>query len=487
MKSRSIFAGALALALSVSCAFAQTNQGTSPLTPTKGGTNSAFVGFAGPAASIKTFTLPNASDTIATLGAIQTFSAAKTFSAALTYGGVTLANSVTGTGSMVLANTPTLSSPVIGAATATSINKVAITAPATSATLTIPDGVTLTGPTSSGTAMTLGNTEVVTGVKTFGSAGAVGRLRVAGTTSGSTILDATAIASGTLTLPAATDTLIGRATTDTLTNKTLTSPTLTTPALGTPSALVLTNATGLPLSGHTNQAAFTFVGNNTSGSAAPTAVDISALTSKASPVATDLMMISDQAASGAWKKVTVSSIASAGSVSSIAGNTGAFTLSNGITNSTNDIRLNIGHLPGETTTGNAAAGEIGEYIVSNVVSGSAVSLTTGVSANVTSISLTAGDWDVRGMVYFNGAAGTTVANNFSSISQTTATLDQTNGRSHNSYGNNVAIFANNTLSAPIPPVRFSFSSTTTVFLVANLSFGVSTANAFGNISARRAR
>ena len=34
---------------------------------------------------------------------------------------------------------------------------------------------------------------------------------------------------------------------DTLTNKTLTSPILTTPALGTPSAVVLTNATGLPL------------------------------------------------------------------------------------------------------------------------------------------------------------------------------------------------------------------------------------------------
>jgi len=54
---------------------------------------------------------------------------------------------------------------------------------------------------------------------------------------------------GTITLPTSTDTLVGRATTDTLTNKTLTSPTLTTPALGTPSALVLTNATGLPQAG----------------------------------------------------------------------------------------------------------------------------------------------------------------------------------------------------------------------------------------------
>ncbi len=51
-----------------------------------------------------------------------------------------------------------------------------------------------------------------------------------GSTSGTTTVQATAIAgTTTLTLPAATDTLVGKATTDTLTNKTLTSPVITTP------------------------------------------------------------------------------------------------------------------------------------------------------------------------------------------------------------------------------------------------------------------
>jgi hypothetical protein len=55
-----------------------------------------------------------------------------------------------------------------------------------------------------------------------------------------------------LNVPAASDTLVGRATTDTLTNKTLTSPTLTTPVLGTPSSGTLTNCTGLPNAGLVN-------------------------------------------------------------------------------------------------------------------------------------------------------------------------------------------------------------------------------------------
>ncbi len=127
---------------------------------------------------------------------------------------------ISGTGSVCMTVSCAMTTPNIGVATATTVNKVTITAPASAATLTIPDGVTLTGPASSGTAATLGNTETITGIKTFGSAGAVGRFKLAGTTSGTTIVDATAVASGTITIPAATDTLVGKATTDTFTNKT---------------------------------------------------------------------------------------------------------------------------------------------------------------------------------------------------------------------------------------------------------------------------
>ena len=60
----------------------------------------------------------------------------------------------------------------------------------------------------------------------------VASMGFAGSTSGSTTVQATAVAgTTTLTLPAATDTLVGKTTTDTLTNKTLTSPTLNTPTI----------------------------------------------------------------------------------------------------------------------------------------------------------------------------------------------------------------------------------------------------------------
>lgn len=89
-------------------------------------------------------------------------------------------NTHTGTGNIVYSTSPTLVTPTLGVASATTINKLTITAPATSATLTIVNGKTLT----SNNTLTLAGTD-----------------------------------STTLTFQG-TDTYVGRATTDTLTNKT---------------------------------------------------------------------------------------------------------------------------------------------------------------------------------------------------------------------------------------------------------------------------
>jgi hypothetical protein len=66
---------------------------------------------------------------------------------------------------------------------------------------------------------------------------------ISGSTSGTTTLQATAVAgTTTITLPAATDTLVGKATTDTLTNKTLTTPVISSLSSASATALTLQSA-----------------------------------------------------------------------------------------------------------------------------------------------------------------------------------------------------------------------------------------------------
>lgn len=106
----------------------------------------------------------------------------------------------TGTGALVFANTPTLVTPVLGVATATSINKVAVTAPATSATLTIANLKTLTVSNTVTFTATDGATLAIGTGGTLGSAA----YRAIGT-SGSTVplLDGTNSWSGSQTFSTA--------------------------------------------------------------------------------------------------------------------------------------------------------------------------------------------------------------------------------------------------------------------------------------------
>ncbi len=136
----------------------------------------------------------------------------------------------TGTGALVFANTPTLVTPVLGVATATSINKVAFTAPATSATLTLANGSTLA--TSGGNSLTL-TTTAATNV-TLPTAGTL-------TTTGNTLAVFAATTSAQLAGVISDETGSGALV---FAN----TPTFVTPVLGTPTSGTLTNCTGLPIS-----------------------------------------------------------------------------------------------------------------------------------------------------------------------------------------------------------------------------------------------
>jgi hypothetical protein len=105
------------------------------------------------------------------VGGVLNIAGATTLSSALTYGGVALSNSVTGTGSMVLSSSPTLVTPTLGAALATSINGLTITSSTGTLTLTnaktlsVSNTLTFTGTDSSSVAFGTGGTVVYTSNK----------------------------------------------------------------------------------------------------------------------------------------------------------------------------------------------------------------------------------------------------------------------------------------------------------------------------------
>lgn len=148
----------------------------------------------------------------------------------------------------------------------------------------------------------------------------------------------------------------------------------------------------------------------------------------------------------------------------------------------------LGQANGSATNDLAKAGSLGEYKESIIASGSAVALTTGVAANLTSLVLTPGDWDVSSTVEFTGNALTTVTYIASSHSTTSATIDAAPGqRMLNAY-NNVAVLTTQPDIA-LGPTRYSVAANTTktVYLVVQAGFGVNTCSAFGILRAGRRR
>jgi hypothetical protein len=137
---------------------------------------------------------------------------------------------------------------------------------------------------------------------------------------------------------------------------------------------------------------------------------------------------------------------------------------------------------GTTTNNNAAAGSVGEILTNTT---STTSLTTNVTTNSTSVSLTAGDWDVSCVSQFTINAGATVTNMGTGVSTASSTFGSFS--QNQVIGGVSAASGVGSMTLASPVVRISLAGTTTVFAVASASFSGGTCTVNGFIRARRVR
>jgi hypothetical protein len=150
---------------------------------------------------------------------------------------------------------------------------------------------------------------------------------------------------------------------------------------------------------------------------------------------------------------------------------------------------------GQTTGCNATMGVVGEYICAQVTNGGSptgcvtnsntpVLVTTNAPANVTSITLTPGDWDVWGSIAELPAGTTTTQNIQGTIPTVSATIGAGGGPGAGlylplSFGGGVGP------RLPVGMRQVNVATTTTVYLVTQVGFSNSTCAVIGEIAARR--
>jgi hypothetical protein len=150
-----------------------------------------------------------------------------------------------------------------------------------------------------------------------------------------------------------------------------------------------------------------------------------------------------------------------------------------------------GNADGTVATGgryDASATDPENQIISaTLAAGSAVSLTTNVTADVTSISLTAGKWRVTGSVAFDPSGTTSITRMIGAINTTSATIPTVDVVAGAVVGISYDAFVPGATGQNhfVGEAILTLAATTTVYLIARSTFTVSTLSAYGKIQAQR--
>jgi collagen type II alpha len=153
---------------------------------------------------------------------------------------------------------------------------------------------------------------------------------------------------------------------------------------------------------------------------------------------------------------------------------------------TDNLILVPKNIPGTVAADNASAGTVGEFLSANNTTGS--SLTSATPLNIATLPLTAGDWEVWGVVIFNvsGAGPSSISSSVSSTSATLPTPAQL-AVGTGSMTQLRASFPNNQMQTVQTGLcRINISAAANIYLVGQSVFG-GTCTVTGFISARRMR
>ncbi len=144
--------------------------------------------------------------------------------------------------------------------------------------------------------------------------------------------------------------------------------------------------------------------------------------------------------------------------------------------------VELAGIQGVTDGSNASAGEVGEFLSSTVTGSSPLTITTGVADDLTTLALTAGDWDLFG----NCRVETTVADSIISFVSVFSTVSNTFSPEEDRTDFLTTANGTSIMSFPTPSLRISISAPQTFFSVV-LCSGGGVLTAAGNMFARRVR